>query len=225
MMDFKHLTQSEILLRAVCQDPEDCVARLAYADYCEEVGEEWRSQLIREAFYPDNYYKNYRYIVDNRILLLRNQEKIFKELNLEDLDTKPGSLKIHGTDLIFILKDEVALRFCKGFFQFCMCSLDDWLHNLGLHLVLRHPITILDLNDDLMFMRDKLLSWLFKYNPFQFLRDNYNKELWDACDILEPFFNSKIEAITLYNLSRSKKIFENISLSWARHEVGLLPLK
>lgn len=124
------MNQGEILLRAILEDPADTLARLAYADWLEESGDEqnWGTfiRLQNESYSP---------------VECRQEPKLLNDCSINFL---LGSLA--SVDCYPCLTGFPKATWARGFVESVECDLKKWMDS-GLELVKRQPVLRVSITD------------------------------------------------------------------------------
>lgn len=134
------------LLKAILDDPADDLPRLAYADWCEESGQDERAEFIRlHLWLGANAGSKWIWLEPSylraRKLLWNNRGKWMPE------GLEPNNVhRDHRTGFITSDGQQGSLTWSRGFPAIIRCHLDSWLQH-GPALVRVHPLEWVELSD------------------------------------------------------------------------------
>lgn len=218
------------LLRAILERPDDDLARMIYADWCDDNGQPERAKFIRDS-----------------LLLARNPHIGIKPTRLSkkfarewfwppEWDTKSPKYPIVelcglGNDTWISRTDKEKVLVKNGFIRAVVCDLNKWVSG-GKRLVRNHPITSLQMQGSLPVShkingegavwrqnytserwpthRDKCLTSIFRYLDRYTLYRNENIGLVSSDSIYHEYVYD-----TYYH---AHSAFVKACLNWARQE-------
>lgn len=240
------MTQCDILLSAICADPTDDLARLAYADWCEETGDDERAQFIRDGIAicePEKLNPHYDMgsewdgVIDTRVQhppsmpdhceLCRTITRLHRSPMIRSI---PNSI----LDVALIPRGSpyVTVLCRQGFAHHVSIPIVQWM-NSGPEIVSKHPIKRLELNDREPRDFASQLSHLWTDGGWRYIWD-WRSRSWTAfaSGLPTPIYevlvrvcrgsaNVSEEVLYFKDAMIAKSALGHAALMWARREAGL----